>query len=73
MSQSEDALTRAERHVREGEACVAHLIAIIGELDRDRHLEAAERARRVLVTLRESLGLARTCLRMECEACGIGS
>ena len=72
MGRSEDALTQAERHVREAEGRVAHLRAIIEELDRDGHPEAAARARAVLATLRRSLELARERLRLEREARGLG-
>ncbi len=64
MAHPEDALARAECHVREAEGHVAHLIAIIEELDRDNHPAAAARARAVLATLRRSLELAREHLRL---------
>jgi hypothetical protein len=72
MSQSEDHLAQAERHVREGEKHVAHLLAIIEQLEADGHPRAAERARTILATLRRSLELARNHLRIEREARGIG-
>ena len=71
MDPPEDALARAERHVREAEGHVAHLLAIIEELDRDNHPEAAGRARKVLVTLRRSLELSRAHLRRERERRGL--
>lgn len=71
MSQSEDDLAQAERHVREGEGHVAHMLAIIKELEADHHPGAAERARKVLATLQRSLELARGHLRIEREARGI--
>jgi hypothetical protein len=65
MDPPEDALARAERHVREAERHVAHLAAIVDELDRHNHPEAAERAKKVLATLRRSLELSRDHLRLE--------
>src|SRR5689334_6503815 len=55
---TESHLAQAERHVREGEARVARLIAIIEELERDGHPKAAARAREVLATIQQSLALA---------------
>lgn len=72
MSQSGDRLAQAERHVREGEKHVAHLLVILGQLEADGHPAAAERARTVLATLRRSLELARDHLRVEREARGTG-
>jgi len=72
MSPPEDRLTQAERHVREGEGRVAHLVAILAELEADNHPLAADQARQVLATIRRSLELARDHLRIEREARGIG-
>jgi hypothetical protein len=55
----ETELQVAERHVREGEERIARQEALIRELDRDGHPATAEMGRKVLVTLNESLGLAR--------------
>ena len=71
MHPPEDALARAERHVREAEEHVAHLVGIVEELDRDNHPEAADRARKVLATLRQSLKLSRDHLRREREGRGL--
>jgi hypothetical protein len=67
----EDALAQAERHVREAEAHLAHLVAIIEEVDRDDHPKAADRAKKGLATLRHSLELPRDRLRIEREARGL--
>jgi hypothetical protein len=37
VNSPEDALAQAERHVREGEACIARQIALIEKLDRNGH------------------------------------
>ena len=68
---AEDALARAERHVRDAERHVAHLIVIIGELDSDQHPRAAALARQVLATLRQSLELAPEHLRRERQERGL--
>ena len=60
-----NALDRAERHVRDAERCVARLVIIIDELDRDRHPRAAAMAREVLATLEQSFELARYGLERE--------
>jgi hypothetical protein len=65
MVRPEDAFAQAARHVAEAEARVARQEAIIAELDRDGHPAAAERARRILATLSQSLVLAREHLRIE--------
>ena len=72
MDPPEDALARAERHVREGEERVARQLAIVEEMDRDDHPEAAAMAREVLATLRSTLDLMRGHLRTEREARGLG-
>ncbi|MBL6081669.1 hypothetical protein JMJ56_27140 [Belnapia sp. T18] len=61
----EDPIATAERHVGIGEALVARQLAVIDELDRDNHLEAAARGRKLLVALQRSLDLAREHLRVE--------
>ena len=71
MDPPEDALTTAERHVREGKARVARQLAIIEEMDRDNRPAAAATAREVLTTLRATLDLMRGHLRMEREARGL--
>ena len=71
MDPLEDPLARAQRHVREAEGHVAHLVAIIDELDRHNHPEAAERAKKVLETLHRSLELSRDHLRLERERRGL--
>ena len=63
--QPEDTIAMAERHIREGEARIARQIAVIEEMDRDNHPEAAARGRQVLVTLQRTLDLAREHLRIE--------
>jgi hypothetical protein len=72
LSQPEDALVRAERHVRQAEEHVAHQAAILEELVRNGHQRAVPRAREVLATLQRSLELAREHLRLEREARGLG-
>ncbi|MDO9712490.1 hypothetical protein [Paracraurococcus lichenis] len=72
MALPENALTQAERHVREGEKRVARQISIIEELDRDNHPEAAARARAMLETLRETLELARAHVQRARETRGLG-
>jgi hypothetical protein len=59
MGASETPRQMAERHVREGEKRVARQEALVAELDRDGHGDAAARARDLLTTLRQSLQLAR--------------
>ena len=54
-SPPEDALAQAERHVREGEARIARQIALIEELDRNGHQQAADTARTVLETFQDVL------------------
>ena len=69
MAPPEDSLAMAERHVREGEERVARQIAIVEEMDRDNHPQAAAMARVVLATLQATLALMRGHLR---EARGLG-
>ncbi|MBL6454571.1 hypothetical protein JMJ55_04490 [Belnapia sp. T6] len=73
MNPPEDALALADRHVREGEERVTRQLAIIDEMDRDNHPEAAAIARVVLATLQTTLDLMREHLRMECKARGGGN
>jgi hypothetical protein len=68
-----DALARAERHVREAEVHVAHQVAIIGILDRDFRPKTATLAREVLTALQRTLEHAREHLRVEREARGPAS
>lgn len=71
--QPEDALARAARHVAEGEARVARQAAIVAEMERDNHLQAAAQARQVLATPQETLTLElwREHLRLERAARGL--
>jgi hypothetical protein len=59
MHQSNDPVTQAERHVREGEERIARQEAYIRELDMHRDLRAAEEAKRRLAAMQHSLELAR--------------
>ncbi|MBV8096558.1 MAG: hypothetical protein JO110_25615 [Acetobacteraceae bacterium] len=68
---TEDALARAERHVREAERHVARLAEIVDEMDRDHHPHAAAMARTLLATLQESLQLMREHLRLERQTRGL--
>ncbi len=47
----------AQRHVREGEKRITRQEAMVAELDRDNHPEAATLGRKVLETMRSSLDL----------------
>jgi hypothetical protein len=55
MNPPEDALAQAERHVREGEACIARQIALIEKLDRNKHDLLADTARELLETFQDVL------------------
>lgn len=55
----------AERHIREGEALIARQLAVVEELDRDNHPEAAAKGRVLLATLLQTIGLMREHLRLE--------
>jgi hypothetical protein len=59
MSDREDLLAMARRHVEQGEGHVARQKALIAELDRDGHARLAVEARALLTTLETSLRLAR--------------
>ena len=59
MSDREDLLAMARRHVEQGEGHVARQKALIAELDRDGHAGLAVEARALLTTLETSLRLAR--------------
>jgi len=59
QNSGETLLQLAERHVLEGEDRIARQRAIIATMERDHHPEVAERARSILVTMEESLRLAR--------------
>src|SRR3712207_6569594 len=72
MGHPEDGLAMVKRHAREAEARVARQEAIIEEMDRDGHPRAAATARKVLATLRRSLGRAPEHLRLERERRGLG-
>ena len=63
MTRPEHPLARAERRVREGEACVARQAAIAEKLGRAGHGWAAETAGIVLAAFETSLELARDRLR----------
>ena len=65
MTQREDPLAQAERHVREGEGRIARQHEIIAELDRDGHAPMAAEARQLLATLQQTLDLAREHLHIE--------
>jgi translation elongation factor EF-G len=54
MDAPEDAFAQAERHIREGEACIARQIALIEKLDRNGH-ELADTARELLKTFQNVL------------------
>ena len=65
-------LAQAEAHVAQGEIHLARQKAIISELDRDGHADAAETARELLVTFETSqkaLVEDRDRLRAELAAC----
>lgn len=70
MTKHESNLLRAERQVREAEARITRQIAIIGEMDRDNHPQAAALGRAVLATYRQTLDILRTQLRQLREAEG---
>ena len=53
----ETAVEMAQRHVREGEKRIARQEAMVAELDRDNHPEAATLGSKVLETMRSSLDL----------------
>lgn len=53
----ETAVEMAQRHVREGEKRITRQEAMVAELDRDNHPEAATLGRKVLETMRSSLDL----------------
>ena len=53
----EDALAKAERHVREGEERIARQTTLVEELERDGHVHAAEKGRVLLATLQGTLDL----------------
>lgn len=55
----------AEWHVAEAERRIARQRTLIVQLERDRHATAAERGRKILGVLEESLRLARVHLQME--------
>jgi hypothetical protein len=59
MSDREDLLAMARRHVEQGKGHVARQKALIAELDRDGHAGLAVVARALLTTLETSLRLAR--------------
>jgi len=63
VTRPEHPLSRAERHVREGEERVARQASIVEKLSEARHKWAAETARIMLATFETSLELARDRLR----------
>lgn len=67
MSDREEALAQAHRHVLEAESHVAHQLKLIEELERDGHNRMVAQAQSVLRTLQHTLDLAREHLRLEQE------
>jgi hypothetical protein len=63
----ETILSRAERHVAEGEQLVARQLALIETLDGEHHPEMALRAQKLLLLLQSSLDLMRRHLEIERE------
>ena len=59
MAPYEDARTQAERHVRQGEACVARQAVIVAALDRSGAPAMADLASQLLETFATSLAIAR--------------
>ena len=59
----ETALEMARRHVREAGKRIARQAAIVAELHRDNHPEAATLGRKVLETMRSTLNLMKRHLR----------
>jgi hypothetical protein len=58
MSAAETPLEEAERHIREYEARITRQEALVGEMERHGHAQAAARARDLLKTFRETLRVA---------------
>ena len=58
MDNPETSLEAAQRHVQEGKERVARQRAIVEEMERDRHIQAAAKARRIMATMEASLRLA---------------
>jgi hypothetical protein len=58
MDSPESLLEVAQRHVQEGKRRIARQRAIIEEMERDRHLQAAAKARRIMATMEASLRLS---------------
>ena len=71
MTQLEDPLAQAERHVTEAEARIARQREIIAELDRDGHERTAAKARQLLATFQQTLDLARNRLRIQRQERGL--
>jgi hypothetical protein len=70
MKEQETPLAIAERHVREAEARIAHQRAILDELTRHGHAQAAVLAQSVLDTMLETLRLAEEHLAFERATAG---
>ncbi|WP_207540697.1 hypothetical protein [Sabulicella rubraurantiaca] len=68
---NEDSLAQAERHVREGEERVTRQRAIVEELERDNHPEAAALGRATLETFLATLEQMREHLRLERKRYGL--
>jgi hypothetical protein len=73
MSQSEDALAQAERHVREAEERVARQATLVEELERTGHERASDEARKLLASFEKTLDVARQHLAIERNAHGMES
>ena len=73
MTQREDPLAQAERHVREAEERIGRQLEIIAELDRDGHDRMAAKARHLLAIFQQTLGLAHDHLRRERRERGLES
>jgi hypothetical protein len=60
MPGNEDRLARAERHLREGEACIARLERLCTEMKRINHPETERMATMVLAPFRLGVATMRT-------------
>ena len=73
MTQLEDPLAQAERHVREAEERIARQQEIIAELDRDGHERTAAQARQLLTAFEQTLDLAHDHVRRQRRERGLES
>lgn len=73
MTQREDPLAQAERHVQEAEESIGRQLELIAELDRDGHERVADKARHLLAIFQKTLDLAHDHLRRERRDRGLQS